>query len=178
VGVGARDEAAVGHLWVGLLRDDLDRHGHGGRYPDVLASADALVGTDAGLHDPAATNLGWASETGIAYCTSLLASDDNLVLLARDGDKVVGHLIGRLGGPGSVHPIRVADLESIHVYPAHRGHGVGEQLMAAFLTWAAEKGAQRATVTPMPPTAVRSASMPAMASPSGPSRLTSTICHV
>jgi GNAT superfamily N-acetyltransferase len=60
---------------------------------------------------------------------------------------VVGHLIGRLGGPGSVHPIRVADLESIHVYPAHRGHGVGEQLMATFLTWAAGKGAQRTTVT-------------------------------
>lgn len=115
--------------------------------PDILASADALVATDAGLHDAAATNLGWASETGIAYCTSLLASDDDLVLLARDGDKVVGHLIGRLGGPGSVHPIRVADLESIHVYPAHRGHGVGEQLMATFLTWAAGKGAQRTTVT-------------------------------
>jgi GNAT superfamily N-acetyltransferase len=107
--------------------------------PDILASADALVATDAGLHDATATNLGWASETGIAYCTSLLASDDDLVLLARDGDKVVGHLIGRLGGPGSVHPIRVADLESIHVYPAHRGHGVGEQLMATFLTWAAGK---------------------------------------
>jgi len=115
--------------------------------PDVLASADALVATDAGVHDASATNLGWASETGTGYCTSLLASDDNLVLLARDGNTVVGHLVGRLSGPGSVHAIRVADLESIHVYRDHRGHGVGEELMAAFLTWAAEKGAQRATVT-------------------------------
>ncbi len=118
--------------------------------PGILASADALVATDAGLHDAAATNLGWAAETGIAYCTSLLASDDNLVLLARDGDALAGHLVGRLNGPprpGSLHPIRVADLESIHVYPAHRGCGVGEQLMTAFLAWAAEKGAQRATVT-------------------------------
>jgi GNAT superfamily N-acetyltransferase len=115
--------------------------------PDILSSADALVATDAGLHDAAATNLGWAAETGIAYCTSLLASSENLVLLARDGDHVVGHLVGRLSGPGSVHPIRVADLESIHVYPAHRGNGVGEQLMKAFLMWAAENGAERATVT-------------------------------
>lgn len=115
--------------------------------PDILASADALVATDAGLHDATATNLAWAAESGIAYCTSLLASGDNLVLLARDGDKVVGHLVGRLSGPGSVHAVRVADLESIHVYPAHRGRGVGDQLMAAFLAWAAEKGAQRAMVT-------------------------------
>lgn len=115
--------------------------------PDILASVDALVATDAGSHDAAATNLGWASETGIAYCTSLLASSQNLVLLARDGDEVVGHLVGRFSGPGSVHAIRVADLESIHVYPAHRGRGVGEQLIRAFLVWAAERGAQRATVT-------------------------------
>jgi len=53
----------------------------------------------------------------------------------------------RLSGPGSVHPIRVAELESIHVYPRHRGRGAGEQLMKAFLAWAAEMGAQRATVT-------------------------------
>jgi GNAT superfamily N-acetyltransferase len=114
---------------------------------DILASADALVATDAGVHDAAATNLRWADETGIAYCTSLLASSENLVLLASDGYDVVGHLVGRLSGPGSVHPIRVADLESIHVYPAHRGRGVGEQLIRAFLLWAAENGAQRATVT-------------------------------
>jgi len=115
--------------------------------PAILASADALVATDAGKHDAAATNLGWAAQTGVAYCTSLLASDDILVLLARDGDDVAGHLAGRLSGPGSVHPIRVAELESIHVYPGHRGRGVGEQLMRAFLAWAADNGAQRATVT-------------------------------
>jgi GNAT superfamily N-acetyltransferase len=118
-----------------------------GDIPDILASADALVATDAGRHDAAATNLGWAAQTGVAYCTSLLASDDNLVLLSRDGDEVAGHLVGRLRGPGSVHAIRVAELESIHVYPGHRGRGAGEQLMTAFLAWAAEKGAQRATVT-------------------------------
>jgi GNAT superfamily N-acetyltransferase len=126
-------------IWIGMATaDDI---------PDILASADALVATDAGLHDAAATNLSWASETGAAYCASLLASDDNLVLLAHDGDQVVGHLVGRLSGPGSVHAIRVADLESIHVFPTHRGHGVGEQFMTAFLAWAAERGAQRATVT-------------------------------
>jgi ribosomal protein S18 acetylase RimI-like enzyme len=114
---------------------------------EIVASVDALFATDAGANDAAATNLRWASENGIAYYTSLLADSNNLVLLARDGNKVAGHLVGRISGPGSVHPIQVADLESVHVYPAHRNRGVGEQLVTAFLAWAAEKGAQRATVT-------------------------------
>ncbi len=115
--------------------------------PEIVGSVDALVATDAGTHNAAATNLQWAAENGLAYYTSLLADSDNLVLLARDDNEVAGHLVGRLSGPGSMHPIRVADLESIQVYPAHRNHGVGEQLVTAFLTWAAENGAQRATVT-------------------------------
>jgi GNAT superfamily N-acetyltransferase len=114
---------------------------------EIVASAGALFATDAGAHNAAATNLDWASENGAAYYMSLLASADNLVLLARDGDEVAGHLVGRFQGPSSVHPIRVADLESIHVYSAHRGRGVGEQLITAFLAWAVEKGAQRAMVT-------------------------------
>lgn len=115
--------------------------------PELLASADALVATDAGRYDAAATNLGWAAQTGLAYCQDLIASADSLALLARDGSDTAGHLVGRLGGPGSVHPIRVAELESIHVYPDYRGRGVGQQLMTAFLAWAAERSAQRATVT-------------------------------
>jgi GNAT superfamily N-acetyltransferase len=115
--------------------------------PEIVASVDALVVTDGGAHNAAATNLRWAVENGIAYYTPLLANDDNLVLLARDGNEVAGHLVGRLSGPGSMHPIRVADLESIQVYPAHRNRGVGEQLVTAFLAWATEKGAQRAMVT-------------------------------
>jgi ribosomal protein S18 acetylase RimI-like enzyme len=107
--------------------------------PEIVASVDALFATDAGAHNAAATNFRWAAENGIAYYMPLLADGDNLVLLARDENEVAGHLVGRLQGPSSVHPIRVADLESIHVYPTHRNRGVGEQLMTAFLTWAADK---------------------------------------
>ena len=114
---------------------------------EIVASAGALFATDAGVHNAAATNLRWASESGTAYYTSLLANSDNFILLARDGNEVAGHLVGRLRGPDSVHPIRVAELESVHVYSAHRNHGIGEQLITAFLTWAEEKRAQRAMVT-------------------------------
>ena len=115
--------------------------------PEIIASADALVATDAGRYDAAGTDLGWAARTGLAYCTALLDSDDNLVLLARDRAEVIGHLVGRLTGPGSVHLFRVAELESIHVYPDHRGAGVGHRLVTEFFAWAIAKGAQRASVT-------------------------------
>lgn len=122
--------------------------------PAFLASAEALVATDAGQYDAGATDLDWAAKTGLAYCTALLASDDNLVLLARseirtpdEDNGILGHLVARLSGPGSVHPIRVAEVESIHVYAEHRGHGIGDELMTAFLAWAASKGAHRVSVT-------------------------------
>jgi ribosomal protein S18 acetylase RimI-like enzyme len=113
-----------------------------------LASAGALVATDAGRYDPDATDLDWAAKSGPAYAASLIADDDSLVLVARDGGgAVVGHLVGRLHGPGNVHPILVAELETIHVFPEHRGSGTGEQLVSGFFTWAAGKGAQRASVS-------------------------------
>ena len=115
--------------------------------PAIIASADALFATDAGVHNAAGTNLRWAAESGAAYYTSLLANRDNIVLLARDGNEVAGHLVGRLRSPSDVYPLRVADLESVHVYSAHRNRGIGEQLITAFLAWADEKGAQRAVVS-------------------------------
>lgn len=111
-----------------------------------LASAVALVSTDAGRFDAQATDVGWAARSGAAYAAGAL-SGDNVVLLARDGDTVMGHLVGRLYGPSSVHPVRGAELESVHVYPEHRGTGIGSRLIEAFLAWAAQRGAVRASVT-------------------------------
>ncbi len=113
----------------------------------IVESAAALFATDARQHDAAATNLDWVRQEGHAYYEALLDNADALVLNARDGADVTGHLVGRLRGPSTVHPIRVADLESIHVHAAYRGQGIGQQLLSAFLKWAAGKGAQRAAVT-------------------------------
>jgi GNAT superfamily N-acetyltransferase len=111
-----------------------------------LASAIALVATDAGRYDGEATDVGWADRSGAAYAADALSAD-NVVLLARDGGTVTGHLVGRLYGPSSVHPVRGAELESIHVYPGNRSAGIGSRLIEAFLAWAAEHGAVRASVT-------------------------------
>ena len=101
--------------------------------PSLLASADALIRTDAGMFDAGATNLAWATSGGPAYCAALVAGGDDFAILARDEDEVIGHLVGRQYGPNELHPITTAELESIHVYPAHRGRGVGGLLVSSFL---------------------------------------------
>jgi len=64
---------------------------------------------------------------------------------SRDEDEVIGHIVGRRYGPNELHPIITAELESIHVYPAHRGRGVGGLLVSSFLARVA--GVDRVTVS-------------------------------
>ena len=118
-----------------------------GDIDDIVASAAALVADDAARYDPATTNIDWAAVHGSAYASALLAGEHNLVLLARDGDGAIGHLVGRLHRGNSLHPVAVAELESIYVYPDHRGRGVGNRLVDAFADWAAARGAGRLSVT-------------------------------
>lgn len=114
----------------------------------VVASAAGLFATDAATHDPLGTDLGWAGVHGRAYYASLVADPGTLVLLAvNDDGEVAGHLVGRLREPSSVHPIRVAELESVHVFSQYRSGGLGTRLVATFLEWAGTHGADRATVT-------------------------------
>ncbi len=85
------------------------------------------------MFDAAATNLAWATSGGPAYCAALVAAGDDFALLARDEHEVIGHIVGRRYSPNELHPIITAELESIHVYPAHRGRGVGGLLVSSFL---------------------------------------------
>lgn len=113
--------------------------------PSLLASADALIRTDAGVFDAGATNLTWATGGGPAYCAALVTGGDDFALLARDEGDVIGHLVGRRYGPSELHPITTAELESIHIYPAHRGRGVGALLVSSSLKRV--EGVDRVTVS-------------------------------
>jgi GNAT superfamily N-acetyltransferase len=69
------------------------------------------------------------------------------MLVADDGSGVVGHLTGSLEGPTAIRPIRVATLQSMYVFPAHRNGGVGARLVADFRQWARDEGAEIIAVT-------------------------------
>jgi GNAT superfamily N-acetyltransferase len=118
-------------------REDLD---------DLVESVTALFREDAGQHDPAADQ-GWPGREGNAYYVSLMKDGGCLLALACDGDRVVGHLVGKVNRPTSMQTACMAVLESMRVAPDYRRAGTGSLLVRHFLAWAREQGAQQASVT-------------------------------
>ena len=112
-----------------------------------LTSVDGLFHEDGAIHDPHG-DPEWVARGGAAYFADLLTDPRAVPLLARDGDRALGHLVGRVYEPDTLQPgTCVAVLESMRVVPEARGQGVGGRLVAAFFAWAKECGAVRAGVT-------------------------------
>jgi GNAT superfamily N-acetyltransferase len=112
----------------------------------VVACSSALFTEDAGAHD-LTLNLNWPAEHGLARFTKALSDPDRLVMVAEDGDQIIGHLTGSLSGPSLMRPLLVATLGSIYVRPTYRGQKIGVNLVEEFKAWARRHGAQYAGVT-------------------------------
>jgi GNAT superfamily N-acetyltransferase len=112
----------------------------------LAASVAALFSEDGGRHD-SLMDLDWPAREGSAYYSALLSDQTCLVVLARDGGQVIGHLIGKLTGPGPLRTGRIAVLESMRVAPGSRRAGAGSLLVRHFFAWARDHGAQEASVT-------------------------------
>ena len=117
--------------------DDLDA---------LLESVAGLFREDAGQHD-SLVDTGWPARDGAAYYSPLMSDPACLLVLARDGDRVIGHLVGRLSAPSPVRTGGLAVLESMRVAPDARRAGVGGLLVRHFFDWAREGGAEQASVT-------------------------------
>lgn len=112
----------------------------------LVDSVAALFREDAGRHD-SLMDQDWPAREGAAYYSALLNDETCLVVLARDRGQAIGHLIGKLSGPGSLRTGRIAVLESMRVAPASRRAGVGSLLVQHFFAWARDRGVQEASVT-------------------------------
>ena len=111
-----------------------------------VASVTGLFREDAGTHDPS-MDITWPVREGLAYYCGLLSDESCLLAVARDGDQIIGHLVGKLLEPDSLRLQRFAVLESMRVDPSRRGGGIGSMLIDHFLRWARQRGAQQASVT-------------------------------
>jgi GNAT superfamily N-acetyltransferase len=118
-------------------RDDIDA---------VVDSVAGLFREDAGAHDPT-VNVDWPALEGAGNYAALVGDEDCLLAVARDGDRVLGHLVGKLDQPDSFRRQRIAVLESIRVRPDARGAGVGTLLVRHFLDWARAGEAVQASVS-------------------------------
>jgi GNAT superfamily N-acetyltransferase len=112
----------------------------------LVASVTGLFREDGGKHD-AAMDVSWPDREGPRYYGGLLASETCLLAVARDGVRVVGHLVGKLQEPDSMRTQRFAELESLRVDPDHRKSGIGGMLVDYFFQWARQRGARQASVS-------------------------------
>jgi ribosomal protein S18 acetylase RimI-like enzyme len=115
----------------------------------LVASVHALFAEDAGRHDPC-MDVQWPVREGAAYYAGLVDDPASLLTVARDardGGRIVGHLVGKLSEPMPIRPARFAVLESIRVAPEARGRGTGGGLVDDFFRWAREHGAAQASVS-------------------------------
>ncbi|BCL25933.1 GNAT family N-acetyltransferase [Streptomyces aurantiacus] len=114
--------------------------------PALVASSAALFAEDAGTRDPT-VDVDWPLAHGAERFASGLDDPARLLLVAEYEGEVVGHLAGTVAEGSAVRPVKVATLLSLYVRTAHRGTLVGARLVAGFLDWAREQGAQQAEVT-------------------------------
>jgi GNAT superfamily N-acetyltransferase len=120
-----------------VTSDDID---------DLVTSVAGLFREDAGQRDPT-VDLSWPARHGAEYYTAMISNPACLLVLARDGHHVIGHLAGRLNRPSSIQTEAVAVLESMRVAPESRRAGAGSLLVQYFFTWARDLGAHQASVT-------------------------------
>ena len=114
---------------------------------DLVELGARLFEEDAAVHD---TNidLSWSEREGHADVRELIDSENGLVLIARDGDAAVGHLVGYCHEASSTRlPVRFAVLRSMYLVPEYRRVGVGRLLAEQFRTWATEQGCVEAHVS-------------------------------
>ena len=114
---------------------------------DLLVTFEgALFAEDAGRYDTF-IDLSWAEREGRADFERLLANEDCLVLVARDGPQAIGHLVDYTSAASPTRlPVTSAILRSMYVVPGHRRQGAAELLVRAFIQWAREKGCVEAHV--------------------------------
>jgi GNAT superfamily N-acetyltransferase len=105
-----------------------------------------LFAEDSGTRD-ALSNQDWPRVAGPERFRINLADPEALILLAEVDGEVAGGLSGRFYEPSEFCLGTKANINSLYVLPAYRSHAVGSALVGAFKVWAAQRKAQRLTVT-------------------------------
>ncbi|MER6153625.1 GNAT family N-acetyltransferase [Streptomyces hirsutus] len=112
----------------------------------LVTCSSALFAEDAGTRDPS-INVNWPREHGPQRFAAGIDDPSRLLLVADCDGEVVGHLVGALGDASAMKPVKVATLVSMYVQPAFRRGQIGGRLVAEFLGWAKEAGAEATEVT-------------------------------
>ena len=75
-----------------------------------------------------------------------LADRDSMLVVAADGDEVVGMAMGELNRPSSVSDELAVELTTVFVRPSHRRRGLGRALTVEVARFARSRGVERVTL--------------------------------
>ena len=70
-----------------------------------------------------------------------ISKEDMILLVAKDGEKLVGYLIGK------IHPSGNSSIRWLGVLSNYKGQGIGRNLVKRYEKWAAGKGAKKIIVS-------------------------------
>ncbi len=86
-------------------------------------------------------NLQWTfGKKGVKYFKESIESKKACVLVAKEGNKIVGYLVGRIIEKNKLRKVnKQAKLDSMFVLKEFRSNGIGEMLLKRFIAWAEEK---------------------------------------
>jgi ribosomal protein S18 acetylase RimI-like enzyme len=117
-----------------------------GDLEDVLKMERTLVRHDRQFD--ATLDPGWPDrEEGRAWFRERIAGRDGVVLIARDGGKTIGYLVGgRCAVESYRHAPPMAEVDCLCVAASRRGGGLGSRLMRRFLKGCARRGIGRVRV--------------------------------
>jgi ribosomal protein S18 acetylase RimI-like enzyme len=121
----AQDLAALEPLWIAV------HHRHREAMPELAPYV-----------DDATT---WAERRSLY--AQLLAKSDTVLLLARDGDTLIGYGLAHVVAAGETWVAdtwrsgeRIGEIESLAVLPSHRNQGIGQELLDALEQALADAG--------------------------------------
>jgi ribosomal protein S18 acetylase RimI-like enzyme len=107
---------------------------------DVVALEVRLFAEDAGRYECFA-DITWPAREGRADFERLIADGGCVVLVACEGQRVIGYLDGYLSPPSPTRqPVSFAVLRSLYVDDAVRRTGAARALVERFVAWAEDHG--------------------------------------
>ncbi|MDP3026893.1 MAG: GNAT family N-acetyltransferase [Nanoarchaeota archaeon] len=87
------------------------------------------------------------TKEGEEYFKIRIEKDDGCALIASDGEKIIGYLVGGILKPESYRILsEIAELGDMFVLEEYRNKSVGTKLHSSFIDWCGKKGIKRIRV--------------------------------
>lgn len=118
-----------------------------GDLDDLIRLETQLFVEDAGTHD-ALVDVSWPGQHAREDFIRLMNNESALVLVARQDERIAGHLVGYLTAPSPTRfGRRTAEIRSLYVDETVRSTGMGQAMVHYFTTWSRSHAAAAVSVT-------------------------------